>query len=291
MVRPAFDPVHAALSGALVGHVLTALTFAPPDALAAVSAAPRSASSIAEAASALDVDLAFVPSWLPSAPGTVAALREVGVAPAWVVRGPLWPTLEHVGLENGLRLTARDPDALASQLDLQVERSRSAVLVGMRLDVSAIVVAEDLAGNDGLLVAPDFALAEVVPRLHAVVAPAIDDGVAAVLHSDGDIRALLPALARAGFTAVHAGGGLSRDAFERLFWAARRLGFGVIGGISTGDLVTPAGAVFAGTSASLLARAGGLLIGDDGGVERAREMRLLETAFAAARSDLPPDRL
>lgn len=271
------------LAGGTGERIVTALTFAPPEALAALSHTVGAGHALADAALALEVDVAFVPSWAPWAPAAVRLLLESDIAPAWVVRGPLWPALEQTRVEVGLRMTARDPEALVPALDAQVERSRSGVLAGMRLGARVIVAAEDLAGTSGLLVAPDFALAEVVPRLETVVSAAVDGGLAAILHSDGDIRVLLRALARAGFSAVHAGGGLERDGFERQFWAARRVGLAVLGGIATADLATPTRAVFAGTSASVLARGGGLIIADDGGIHTPGQMAVLGTAFSAAR--------
>lgn len=274
----------AALRGGIVDAVATALTFVPASALAEF--APRAsgtAAALAFTAERLAVDLAFVPSWAPWAPAAVRLLAEEGIAAAWVVRGPLWPALEQHGLDIGLRMTVRDPEALAPALDAQVQRSRAAVLVGVRLGVAVTVIAEDLAGSSGMLVAPDFAIDEIVPRLDAIAAPATDDGRCVLLHSDGDIRLMLPSLARLGFDGVHGGGGLTEEAFERLFWAARHCGLGIMGGVRSGDLATITGAVFAGTTRSVLAHSGGLVVADDGGIETGDQLGKLVTALAAAR--------
>jgi hypothetical protein len=106
----------------------------------------------------------------------------------------------------------------------------------------------------------------------------------AILHSDGDIRPLLPAIARAGFAGVHAGGGLGFEAFDRLFWAARDAGLVVVGGLLTGELGNAARAEALGSTIGVLARAGGLLVADDGGITTEREVSGLVTALAAARA-------
>jgi hypothetical protein len=105
----------------------------------------------------------------------------------------------------------------------------------------------------------------------------------AVFHSDGDVRLLLPAIARAGFVAVHGGGGLGPDAFERLFWTAREEGLAVIGGLLTTELENPARAEALGSRIGVLAQAGGLFVADDGGITTPEEASALVTALAAAR--------
>ncbi len=161
----------------------------------------------------------------------------------------------------------------------------SLVRNGLVQGVSAVVIAEDLAGSEGPLVAPDFAIDVLVPLLSQVAQIAAGYGAPAVLHSDGDIRWLLPAVKRAGFAGVHAGGGLTFDAFERLFWVAHAEEIGVIGGLQTVELGGGrARAEVLGSRAGLLARAGGLLLADDGGVTEPQQVTLLADAVSAARA-------
>ncbi len=60
--------------------------------------------------------------------------------------------------------------------------------------------------SSGPLLSPDFALDALVPCYHAIAAEVVGGGAHAAFHSDGDIRVLMPALARAGFSAVHLAG-------------------------------------------------------------------------------------
>ena len=132
--------------------------------------------------------------------------------------------------------------------------------------------------------APDFAIAELLPRYARIVRAARNLDMPAVFHSDGDIRSLLPAVARAGFAAVHAGGGLGFEAFDRLFWAAREVGLAVIGGMLTSELGNEARAEALGSAIGVLAQAGGLLVADDGGITTGREISGLVAALGAARA-------
>jgi uroporphyrinogen decarboxylase len=261
------------------------LTFVPDDALGPVIGAvgdpPR---DLAEASTALGASFAFVPGGEPWAADAVTALSEVGVAPLWVVSGPLWPVIEAHGAMEGLRETLTRPREIGAEIEGALDAVVSRAQVGAQLGARAVVVAEDLAGSEGPLVAPDFAIAELLPRYERIVRAARSLGMPAVFHSDGDIRLLLPAIARAGFVAVHAGGGLGFEAFDRLFWAARDARLAVMGGLLTGELGNAARAEAIGSTIGVLARAGGLFVADDGGITQARETAGLVTALAAARA-------
>jgi len=260
------------------------LSFVPTEALGPVAGAPGDpASDLAEAAAALKAAFAFVPASAVWAAGGVAALNEAGVAPLWAVDGPLWPVIEARGTIEGLRATLTRAEEIGRDIDTRLEGVLADIDRGAALGSRALVLAEDLAGSDGPLVAPDFAIAELLPRYARLVEHARVLGLPAVLHSDGDIRPLLPAIARAGFVAVHAGGGLGFDAFDRLFWAARDTGLAVIGGLLTGELGNPVRAEALGAAVGVIARAGGLLVADDGGITTAVQVANLVAALAAAR--------
>ncbi|HZL07298.1 MAG TPA: hypothetical protein VFE45_18085, partial [Coriobacteriia bacterium] len=163
-------------------------------------------------------------------------------------------------------------------------RTETLVRDGLERGARAIVIAEDLAGTAGPLVAPDFAIETLLPQLGAIVKVANESDAPAVLHSDGDIRLLLGAVRRAGFSAVHAGGGLGFDGFERLFWAARAEELAVLGGLQSLELTSLTRAESLGSRVGLLARAGGLLVADDGGISTTGEGVALVHALAAARA-------
>lgn len=261
------------------------LTFVPAEALAPVSGdASDPAAALTQAASTLRAAFAFVPaseSWTEDA---VAALGEASIAPILVVSGALWPLLEARGIAEGLRDTLTHPEQIGSELDAALQPLTAHVGRAVRLGARAFVLAEDLAGSQGPLVAPDFAIAELLPRYERVVHVARSLGLPAIFHSDGDIRPLLPAIARAGFVGVHAGGGLSFDGFDRLFWRAKESGLVVLGGMLTAELANAARAEAIGSSIGVLARAGGLFVADDGGITTSREVAGLVTALAAARA-------
>lgn len=264
------------------------LTFVPPDVLGAVggpaASADAPASRLAAACTTLRASFAFVPSAEDWAVDAARALREQGTAVMWAVDGPLWPVIRAEGGLAGLRATLTDPGRIGRAIDEGLDRVLEGIATGASLGARAIVLAEDLAGTSGPLIAPDFAIAELLPRYARIVQAAADLGVCCVLHSDGDVRSLLPAISRSGFVAVHSGGGLDLGRFEKLFWAARTAGLAVIGGLLTGDLGNALKAEALGSTVGVIASAGGLLVADDGGISTSREMRGLIAALGAARS-------
>jgi hypothetical protein len=260
------------------------LTFVPHKALGLVAGGVRGpVEDLSEACVSLGASFAFVPAGEAWAADAVDALVEVDVAPLWSVSGPLWPVIESWGEMAGLRATLTHPVVVGERLQARLDSILDLVSSGADAGARALVLAEDLAGTDGPLVAPDFAIAELLPRYARVVETARALGMPAVFHSDGDVRPLLPAIARAGFVAVHAGGGLGFEAFDRLFWAAREAGLAVIGGLLTGELGNAARAEALGSTIGVLAQAGGLLVADDGGITTEREVAGLVTALEAAR--------
>lgn len=262
------------------------LTFVPTEALGLLApGATRPADVLVQAASALRASFAFVPAAEPWAEEAVASLVEADVAPFWVASGPLWPLLEARGVMQGLRETLTRPEEVGEELEDALDALLLEVMRGERLGARAVVLAEDLAGGHGPLVAPDFAIAELLPRYERLVRLARSLDLPVLFHSDGDIRPLLVAIARAGFTGVHAGGGLDFEAFERLFWSAREAGLVVVGGLLTPELANAARAETIGSTVGVLAQAGGLFVADDGGITQTDEVAAMVAALAAARGD------
>lgn len=271
------------LSGGVVAPPACGVTFIASDVLPRQSRALDPAAALARAYADAELDFAFVSSWEPWAGVLAGLLREASIAVLWVVPGVLWPALGAVGVGEGLRTIARHPGSLASELDRAAEAMLHAVATGVGLHADAVVVADDMAGETGPLVSPDFVSAHVLPRLTYAVDAAASAGVPALLHSDGDISALLPACRDAGFVGVHACVS-GAEAFERVYAHARRQGLAVLGGLParllSGGL--PA-AVLAGTRLAILAQSGGLLIADDGGITTPEEYAALLAALAATR--------
>lgn len=277
------DRVRLALAGE-PGEPCVGVTFLSDAVIRALAWGSSADSPLVTAVcSRLSPDFAFVVSWEHEAAAVCTSVAECGTVPFWVVRGPLDAVAAERGWNETLARSARGAAELLDTLDEAVAAARDSIRVAAESGAGAIVVAEDLAGASGPLVAPDFALSEILPRLARLSSAAAEADLPAVWHSDGDTRNFLAAAARARFAGVHPGG-LDSEAFQRLHGTARQEGMAVLGGIPGSALRTgvPA-ALRAATSAALIARSGGLLVCDDGGVSTGEELGALITALHAAR--------
>ena len=274
--------VTGALSGADAG-LLTGLCWVPVETLDALTfgtPAIGPAGSLATIAHALEVDFAFVSAGEEWAPDAVSELREFGVASIWAVSGVLGRVAERIGWTEALRMTAAAPGELAVLLGEALHDAMEEARTGRSVHADALLVADDLAGAAGPLVSPDFALDALLPCYRALAHEAAENNVPAIFHSDGDVRALLPALVRAGFSAVHLAG-LERESFEASFAVARSAGLVVLGGVHSAELLS--GAALLGVGAGSLALAGGMLVCDDGGITMPEQIAAYASALDAAR--------
>ena len=193
------------------------------------------AEEFAGAVTDLGLDFAFVPADEPWATRAVALLAGADVAALWATSGVLGRLADRLGWLEALRLTAAEPGALAAPLSEALHAALDSARAGLAAGADAVVVADDLAGASGPLVSPDFALDALLPCYRSIAAELAESDTPAIFHSDGDIRVLLPALARAGFSAIHVGS-LATEPFEATLVTAGAVGMTVLGGIEAARL-------------------------------------------------------
>ncbi|MFU8891019.1 MAG: hypothetical protein ACNA76_05085 [Anaerosomatales bacterium] len=281
-----FARVGRALDGE-PGEVCVGVTFVPDEAILSLAwGSPAGDPLLTAVCSRLSPDFAFVESWADQAAALCEAVAGCGTVPFWVVRGPLDHAASVTGWSETIAATVRKATALAPLLDEGVEAARASVRDAGACGAGAVVIAEDVAGAEGPLAAPDFVLGELLPRYGAICRTAAEEGLPVIWHSDGDTRAFLEAAAREGLRGLHPGG-LGPEPFRHLFTRARQEGLVVLGGVPGWALrAGTIPALKAASSASLIARSGGLLVCDDGGVSTGEELGSLITALQAVRGDV-----
>lgn len=263
--------------------LVTGMTWVPEQALRVAvrgAGASDAAHALAAVARGLELDIAFVDAGEEWSADAAGLLGEAGVASAWAVSGVLGRASEERGWAGVLSDSATRPGELAFLFDEVLHGALEDVRRGAAAGAPVAVVADDLGSASGWLVSPDFAHEALVPCYHALAAEAKRHGMAVVFHSDGDVRALYPALARAGFDAAHIGS-TGHASFEAVFAAARSAGLVALGGIAGATVL--AGARSAGEAAGEVALGGGLIVCDDGGIVVAEELAAFSSALAAAR--------
>lgn len=278
------ERVLSALWGEAPDPVVAGFTYVPASVAGHDDPPPPGggAMRVARAAADAQLDFVFVRHGAAGSRRLAGLLVELGIEPVWAIDGVLWSALDALGLELGLRATVLAPDSLEPLLDAALDRALAAVQVAHAAGAVAVAVGEDLAGDAGPLVAPDYVNDAVMPRIARIAQEATSLGMPAILHTDGDARVFVPAAARSGFQAIHASGG--SPGFALLAAAARAAGLAAVGGISTAALsggLDPA--VAAGTLAATLAAGGGILVADDGGISTRDQYVALAAALEAAR--------
>jgi hypothetical protein len=86
--------------------------------------------------------------------------------------------------------------------------------------ISAITLADDIAGTQGLFFSPAWFAEMLLPVCKRIAQSVKDGGMAAFFHSDGDTRKIIGPLAEAGYTCIHpvdAQAGLSLDSLRAEF--------------------------------------------------------------------------
>ncbi len=260
-----------------VGRVAAALSWVPGEVLSAWVPGATPPDALATIAQDARLDLCFVDSSTVWAGRAVETLGSRDVTAAWAVSGVLGRIAERLGWVEALRLTAAEPGSVAFEIDRALHEALVDVRAGLAAGAEAFVIADDLAGAAGWLVAPDFALEVLVPGYRRLTAEAGDAEV--IFHSDGDVRALFPALAVSGFSAVHLGGGAAR--LDAAVAAADAADLRLLGGVPAAGAESQASAIVRDVVGHALH--GSLVICDDGAIQTAEELRACLDVIAMAR--------
>lgn len=265
------------------GGLTTALTWVPEPALfdfarSVGTEASSAASALAATARTLDVDIVWVPARASWALDAIELLTADGRRPAWAVDGVLGRVAQEKGWGATIRRSASAPEGLVSALDRALHDVLDATRAGEQAGCDLLVIADDLAGPAGWLVAPDFALDLLVPSYRVAAHSWRGD---AVFHSDGDVRALMPALAASGYAGAHLAS-IHADDISAAVFSAWSTGLAVFGGIPATALDDDT-ATEAALSAASLSTMGGVVVSDDGGITLAPQLRRLQRALTAAR--------
>ena len=107
------------------------------------------------------------------------------------------------GLENFLADTALDPLYAGELLDCILEIQVALARRFIALKVDGGYFGDDYGGQKGLLVSPRTWRTLIKPRLARLFAPFREAGLPIILHSDGQIRTILPDLLEIGLTVLN----------------------------------------------------------------------------------------
>jgi hypothetical protein len=119
------------------------------------------------------------------------------------INGPISRLIDRDGFANamiGMRKRPEDLSAVADDFLRYVEaRATEARMQGL----SAIALADDIAGSNGLLFSFDYFVDRVCPIYEAAARIIKDRGLFTFFHSDGNMRRAIEFLIRAGYDCIH----------------------------------------------------------------------------------------
>lgn len=119
------------------------------------------------------------------------------------VDGPFQRACQQEGLFAFLSETCADPAALASCLANQAEGAAEEIAACLAQGTDGIILCDDLGYDRGTFLPPALLKQHYFPLVHNFVDQAGACQTPILLHSDGDIRPLLPEIAANGFQGIH----------------------------------------------------------------------------------------
>ncbi|MCP4398074.1 MAG: hypothetical protein GY801_12350 [bacterium] len=133
----------------------------------------------------------------------VQKAKEYRMAVIGSTRGPFTPTWLLFGYERFSVLLYEDPDFLdevmTSVMDFYLAGAKMLVEAG----VDAVLFADDYGTSTGPFMSPKHYRKHIWPQLSRLVSAIKSTGTPVIMHSDGDLRKILPDIMQIGITGYH----------------------------------------------------------------------------------------
>jgi uroporphyrinogen decarboxylase len=139
---------------------------------------------------------------------------------AGYVNGPISRLIEKYGFKKAMLSTRNDPSLF---FDISTELTKdmeNIVRLARANGFNAIVLADDIAGKNGLLFSLPYFTDVVLPVYSRITAIIKAAGLYAFIHSDGNMRKVIDLIAEAGYDCIHpvdAQAGVDLSALEKEF--------------------------------------------------------------------------
>ena len=133
------------------------------------------------------------------------AARDRGKFCAYFIHGCFHPTWHKVGMEQLFYWLRDDPelvtDMFAAHTRLVIDLYEATKAMGVEYDGAWLL--DDLGYTNGPMISPEMYRELVMPFHKQACDHFARDGLRTILHSDGDVRPLIPLFLEAGFAALH----------------------------------------------------------------------------------------
>ena len=149
---------------------------------------------------------AYNPSRIPEGlPKAHEAARAKDLFVVYSAHACFHPTWQKIGMEEMLIQMCEDPDFIsdmfATHTQMIIDLYDGIKALGIEHD--AAWLSDDLGYRNAPLISPEMYRDLVMPHHKAACEHFAKDGLKTILHSDGDVRSLIPYFLEAGFSALH----------------------------------------------------------------------------------------
>ncbi|MCR6544635.1 uroporphyrinogen decarboxylase family protein [Dehalobacterium formicoaceticum] len=148
----------------------------------------------------LNADLVTFEMWQPEIPWN--SWRQEGYFTMGLYQGPLTMLIKQTDFTQMCYLVVREPKEAAKTMKAIIQDTRGQIDRALKEGCEGVLLADDLAGTDGLMVSPRFLQEYYFPLLADLIAEYGKDQVPFLFHSDGQVLDLVPMLKNTGFRGI-----------------------------------------------------------------------------------------
>ncbi len=119
------------------------------------------------------------------------------------INGPVFSAIAQLGFRQAMVCIKKDQQTLLDVASSLLKDVEEKCRLARKHDFSAVLLADDIAGNRGLLFSyNDFATA-ILPLYRQIASTIRSNGLHAFFHSDGATKAIIEPLIEAGYDCIH----------------------------------------------------------------------------------------
>lgn len=132
-----------------------------------------------------------------------AEKTDIGIYP--IIRSVFDTTFLAMGLKDFMYKIYDDIKFIEHLMDFAMEHyySISVEVINSFPDIPFVLIADDLAGANGLMINPDKFKKLYIPRLNKILEPIHKKNIPVVFHCDGNMENVIPVLMECGVIGVH----------------------------------------------------------------------------------------
>lgn len=120
-----------------------------------------------------------------------------------IINGPVFRFISRHGFRKAMVFTRKNPQVLTEISLGLLQDIRDICKQAQQNSLSGLLLADDIAGNRGLLFSYDDFATTILPLYKQVADIIQKQNLCAFFHSDGDTRAIIGSLAEAGYDCIH----------------------------------------------------------------------------------------